>query len=92
MLALAALSKQVITAHAGESASILEASDEALVGAIAGGDRRAMQALYLRHKVRIYRFVLRLVGDAALAEEPATTKCPRQLRLVLQWLQLAPRL
>ena len=69
MLALAALSKQVITAHAGESASILEASDEALVGAIAGGDRRAMQALYLRHKVRIYRFVLRLVGDAALAED-----------------------
>ena len=40
MLALAALSKQVITAHAGESASILEASDEALVGAIAGGDGR----------------------------------------------------
>ena len=69
MLALAALSKQVITAHTGESASIREASDEALVGAIAGGDRRAMQALYLRHKVRIYRFVLRLVGDAALAED-----------------------
>ena len=69
MLALAALSKQVITAHAGESGSIREASDEALVGAIAGGDRRAMQALYLRHKVRIYRFVLRLVGDAALAED-----------------------
>jgi RNA polymerase sigma-70 factor, ECF subfamily len=69
MLALAALSKQVITAHAGESASIREVSDEALVGAIAGGDRGAMQALYLRHKVRIYRFVLRLVGDAALAED-----------------------
>ena len=69
MLALAALSKQVITAHTGESASIREASDEALVGAIAGGDRRAMQALYLRHKARIYRFVLRLVGDAALAED-----------------------
>jgi RNA polymerase sigma-70 factor (ECF subfamily) len=69
MLALAALSKHVFSVPAGESRSIREGSDEALVGAIAGGDRRAMQALYLRHKVRIYRFVLRLVGDAALAED-----------------------
>jgi RNA polymerase sigma-70 factor (ECF subfamily) len=69
MLAISALSTQAITAHAGKSESVREGSDEALVGAIAGGDRRAMQALYLRHKVRIYRFVLRLVGNAALAED-----------------------
>jgi RNA polymerase sigma-70 factor (ECF subfamily) len=69
MLALAALSKQVITAYARQSEAIREGSDEALVGAVAGGDRRAMQALYLRHRVRIYRFVLRLVGDAASAED-----------------------
>lgn len=69
MLALAALSKQAIAAPVGESRSIPEGSDEALISAIAGGDRRAMQALYLRHKVRVYRFVLRLAGDAALAED-----------------------
>jgi RNA polymerase sigma-70 factor (ECF subfamily) len=69
MPAIAALSKQVITAHVGESGSIREGSDEALVRAIAGGDRRAMQALYLRHKARVYRFVLRLAADAALAED-----------------------
>jgi RNA polymerase sigma-70 factor (ECF subfamily) len=69
MLAISALSKQVITAPAGESGSTRAGSDEALIRAIAGGDRRAMQALYLRHKVRIYRFVLRLVGDGALAED-----------------------
>jgi RNA polymerase sigma-70 factor (ECF subfamily) len=69
MLALAAFSKQAIAAPAAESGSIPEGSDEALIGAIAGGDRRAMQALYLRHKVRVYRFVLRLIGDAALAED-----------------------
>jgi RNA polymerase sigma-70 factor (ECF subfamily) len=40
-----------------------------LIRAIADGDRRALQALYLRHKVRTYRFVLRLTADAALAED-----------------------
>jgi RNA polymerase sigma-70 factor (ECF subfamily) len=69
MLAISALSTQAITAHAGKSESAREGSDEALVDAIAGGDRRAMEALYLRHKVRVYRFVLRLVGDGALAED-----------------------
>jgi len=44
-------------------------SDEALIGAIAAGDRRAMQALYARHNVRIYRFVLRLTNDSSLAED-----------------------
>jgi RNA polymerase sigma-70 factor, ECF subfamily len=45
------------------------ASDTALVKAIAGGDRRAMQMLYTRHNVRIYRFILRLINDRALAED-----------------------
>jgi hypothetical protein len=35
-------------------------SDETLLGAIAAGDQRAMQVLYARHHVRVYRFVLRL--------------------------------
>ena len=44
-------------------------SDEALLSAIAAGDKEAMQALYMRHNVRVYRFVLRLIGDAASAED-----------------------
>ena len=45
------------------------ASDEGLIVQIAAGDRRAMQALYGRHHVRVYRFVLRLVRDRQLAED-----------------------
>src|ERR1700747_2558711 len=39
------------------------AADEALIARIASGDRLAMQVLFARHHVRIYRFVLRLVRD-----------------------------
>jgi RNA polymerase sigma-70 factor, ECF subfamily len=46
-----------------------EISDEALIRAISSGDRRAMQTLYSRHNVRIYRYTLRLTNDAALAED-----------------------
>ena len=45
------------------------ASDTALVKAVAGGDRRAMQMLYTRHNVRVYRFILRLINDRSLAED-----------------------
>jgi RNA polymerase sigma-70 factor (ECF subfamily) len=44
-------------------------SDEALVAAIAAGDRAAMRTLYNRHQVRVFRFAVRLVDDAALAED-----------------------
>jgi RNA polymerase sigma-70 factor, ECF subfamily len=44
-------------------------SDEALISRIAAGDRLAMQVLYARHHVRVYRFVLRLVGNASTAED-----------------------
>jgi RNA polymerase sigma-70 factor (ECF subfamily) len=44
-------------------------SDEALIGRIASGDRLAMQVLFARHHVRIYRFVLRLVRDQSKAED-----------------------
>lgn len=44
-------------------------SDEVLIGRIAGGDRLAMQVLFARHHVRVYRFVLRLVSDPTLAED-----------------------
>jgi len=44
-------------------------SDEVLIVRIAGGDRLAMQVLYARHHVRVYRFVLRLVRNEVTAED-----------------------
>jgi RNA polymerase sigma-70 factor, ECF subfamily len=44
-------------------------SDEALMARIAAGDREAMRALYLRHHVRVHRFVMRLVRNQAVAED-----------------------
>ena len=44
-------------------------SDEALIGRIAGGDKVAMQVLFARHHVRVYRFVLRLVRNETTAED-----------------------
>jgi RNA polymerase sigma-70 factor (ECF subfamily) len=40
-----------------------------LIERIAGGDRLAMQVLFARHHVRVYRFVLRLVRNEATAED-----------------------
>jgi RNA polymerase sigma-70 factor, ECF subfamily len=44
-------------------------ADITLIARIATGDRLAMQALFARHKTRIYRFILRLVGDSASADD-----------------------
>src|SRR5438876_2036914 len=44
-------------------------SDEVLIGRIASGDRLAMQVLFARHHVRVYRFVLRLVREETKAED-----------------------
>jgi len=44
-------------------------ADEALVAAIAKGNQRAMRTLYNRHRVRVFRFALRLVSDAGYAED-----------------------
>jgi RNA polymerase sigma-70 factor, ECF subfamily len=43
--------------------------DPDLIAAIATGDSSAMRALFHRHKHRVFRFVLRLVGDEAVAED-----------------------
>jgi RNA polymerase sigma-70 factor, ECF subfamily len=43
--------------------------DDALVRAIAAGDRAAMQTLYGRHSARVFRFLCRLVRDQGLAED-----------------------
>jgi RNA polymerase sigma-70 factor (ECF subfamily) len=44
-------------------------SDETLIRRIAGGDQLAMRALVARHQVLLYRFLVRMVRDEALAEE-----------------------
>jgi RNA polymerase sigma-70 factor, ECF subfamily len=44
-------------------------SDETLIEKVAAGNRLAMQVLFARHHVRVYRFVLRMVGNDAVAED-----------------------
>jgi RNA polymerase sigma-70 factor (ECF subfamily) len=47
-------------------------SDEMLLESIADGGRTAMHTLYSRHHVRVYRFILRIVRDASMAEDLAS--------------------
>src|SRR5499426_4033733 len=44
-------------------------SDEALIKRIADGDRLAMRQLFSRHQVPLYRWLVRIVRDEALAED-----------------------
>ena len=44
-------------------------SDEMLIRRIAEGDQLAMRTLFGRHRVPLYRWLLRLVGDEALGED-----------------------
>jgi len=46
-----------------------DSSNERLVERVAAGDRLAMEVLYARHHLRVYRFLLRIVNDAASAED-----------------------
>ncbi len=55
------------TIRAREAAQ--DTSDEALIDAIAKGDKQALQVLFGRHNVRVYRFVLRFLNDEAAAED-----------------------
>jgi RNA polymerase sigma-70 factor (ECF subfamily) len=63
------IQRPLVLSRAGRLGSGQGTSDEALLGAIAAGDQRAMQVLYARHHVRVYRFVLRLTQDRSLAED-----------------------
>ena len=44
-------------------------SDEILIEQIACGNQLAMRTLFARHRLRVYRFVLRMAGDETLAED-----------------------
>jgi RNA polymerase sigma-70 factor (ECF subfamily) len=59
----------LVVSRTGEADSSQGTSDEALISAIAAGDRHAVHVLYVRHSIRVYRFVLRLTNDSSLAED-----------------------
>ena len=45
------------------------ASDEALIKRIAGGDQLAIRTLYARHRIALYRWLLRIVRNETVAED-----------------------
>src|SRR5262249_11791769 len=51
------------------AAAYENSSDKTLIRRIAAGDQSAMRALFPRYRVRVYRWLLRLVDDESLAED-----------------------
>jgi RNA polymerase sigma-70 factor (ECF subfamily) len=62
-------SQAIAAAGIGRAASAKATSDEVLIGLIAKGDRDALRLLFARHNVRVFRFLLRMVGNGATAED-----------------------
>ena len=58
-----------VTATPRHAAAPAATPDAVLIERIAGGNKVAMQVLFARYNVRIYRFVLRMVRDQSLAED-----------------------
>jgi hypothetical protein len=63
-------------AHTGMAAASVQvqaareySSDNALVARIAAGDQTAMRYLFARHQTSIYRWLLRIVRNEALADD-----------------------
>src|SRR6476660_4953311 len=56
-------------AAARDTSSDGTASDEALIKRIAGGDQLAMRTLFARHRIPLYRWLLRIVRDETTAED-----------------------
>jgi RNA polymerase sigma-70 factor (ECF subfamily) len=52
-----------------QAAALEISSDETLIMRIAAGDQVALRALFARHEVRVYRFLVHMVQDDRLAEE-----------------------
>ena len=73
MYAIASSSKQFLLPGERISSdvkrSVQESPDLALIRAVANGDKHAMHTLYMRHNVRVYRFILRLINNSSLAED-----------------------
>jgi RNA polymerase sigma-70 factor, ECF subfamily len=58
---------QLYTTTSGRQVS--DTSDVALLRSIAAGDKHSMQILFAHHNVRVFRFLLRFVGDRSAAED-----------------------
>jgi RNA polymerase sigma-70 factor (ECF subfamily) len=58
-----------VAASRAQAAAPESSSDDMLIRRIAQGDQLAMRTLFGRHRVPLYRWLLRLVGDEALAED-----------------------
>jgi RNA polymerase sigma-70 factor (ECF subfamily) len=70
------LARRATAARAAETIRTLrgveesgEMSDAALMAQVAQGDRRAIRVLFERYRLIVYRFVLRLAGNSASAED-----------------------
>jgi RNA polymerase sigma-70 factor (ECF subfamily) len=50
-------------------ASLQKSSDEAVMEALVEGDKHAIQVLFARHNVRVFRYVVRLVRNPSVAED-----------------------
>jgi RNA polymerase sigma-70 factor, ECF subfamily len=68
-MAIMAYTHSVPVTAAERPTGAVQTSDEALVQLIASGDKKALQILFARHNVRVYRFVLRFLGDESAAED-----------------------
>ena len=59
----------VVTVPAVEATAGQTSSDTILIERIAAGDKLAMHALFARHRMSIYRWLLRFVSNETLAED-----------------------
>jgi DNA-directed RNA polymerase specialized sigma24 family protein len=50
-----------------------------LIARIATGDRLAMQTLFARHRLSVYRWIVRIVRDEDLAEDLLSEVFPRRM-------------
>lgn len=47
----------------------LSTSDDDLIGRISAGDNSALRVLFTRHQLKVFRFIMRIVRQEAVAEE-----------------------
>src|ERR1700735_3905283 len=57
------------SAKTSSTSSAKATSDEVLLGLVAKGDKDAMRVLFARHNLRVFRFLIRMVGNEATAED-----------------------
>jgi RNA polymerase sigma-70 factor, ECF subfamily len=68
-MAMVSIRRAGIAASSAPAAAGESSSDETLIRRIAEGDQLAMRTLFGRHRLALYRWLRRLVGDEALAED-----------------------